>query len=403
MANQVSFDRWAVFEQAFRQTAKPEHAAGLDDLKRKLVQYFCGNGAGSSGHEVDITLTPAQSKNGAGYRFVFVLYMVRGRPVIHYRGCPDLERAKDAATQRPPTPRRRNPRNPRKSQKPQWPKMAGLLLLLLGAVSLWAFSLGGGDEMEAATEPTREPPAGFPAFTVEANVTELTDTGYLKLVNRTRSAATPTDPAQLVEVWEDIPVRAIYITLRETAATAVIALFAAAEQAGHTDLFVASGFRSEDEQQNIYQNAVDRAYVLPPGHSEHQLGLAVDILSSGNQSTGGMAGTPEAAWLAEHAPAFGLLLSYPYEKQNITGVAYEPWHFRYVGRVHAWYMGRQNFVLEEYINYLQRVGGTTTTFDGRTYYILYQQPEGGTILVPEGLDFQVSSANTGGYIVTAWR
>jgi len=141
---------------------------------------------------------------------------------------------------------------------------------------------------------------------------------------------------------------------------------------------------------------------MTPGHSEHQLGLAADILtSSHNFQT--LRGTPEAQWLAQNAPQFGLILRYPYDKQEITGVAYEPWHLRYVGRIHAWYMGEHNFVLEEYIEYLQEHGGYQTQFSGRTYYVLYQRPENGMILLPEDLDFWVSSANTGGYIVTAWR
>lgn len=400
MAYQVSFDRWAVFEQTFRQTAKPEHADGIDNLKRKLADYFCGSGMVESGHEMDVTLPPVQSVTGRPCRFTFVLYMIGDEPVIHYKGCPDLDTAEPDPSQRPVVRQRRAQR------KPQWPKAAGVLVLvlLLGALSLWAFGGDGdGEPYQKAVEAMAGHPVGFPAFTVQARVAELEDTGYLKSVNRTRGATTEVDPAQLVEVWEEIPVRAIDITLREAAAAAVVALFSAAEQAGYGDLFVASGFRSREEQHNLYENAEDRIYVLPPSHSEHELGLAVDILSFGSQHTGGMAGTPEAAWLAEHAPAFGFLLSYPDGKQDITGVAYEPWHFRYVGRVHAWYMAERDLVLEEYITRLQETGGYTTAFDSKTYYVLYQRPEDGMIFVPEGLEFQVSAANTGGYIVTAWR
>ena len=97
-----------------------------------------------------------------------------------------------------------------------------------------------------------------------------------------------------------------------------------------------------------------------------------------------------------------MILRYPYDKQDITQVAYEPWHFRYVGRVHAWYMGKHGFVLEEYIEYLQQSGGFAVEFDGRHYYVLYQSPENGMIFVTEHENFRVSSTNTGGYVVTAW-
>ena len=141
---------------------------------------------------------------------------------------------------------------------------------------------------------------------------------------------------------------------------------------------------------------------MTPGHSEHQLGLAADILTS-SYGFQDIRGTLEAQWLANNAPQFGLILRYPYDKQDITGVAYEPWHFRYVGRVHAWYMAKHNFVLEEYIEYLQEHGGYQVELEGRIYYVLYQRSKNGIIFVPDSLNFWVSSANTGGYVVTTWR
>jgi len=246
------------------------------------------------------------------------------------------------------------------------------------------------------------PPTNFPEFSRKLNTADIPDTGYLKLVNRERAITTPVNSAHLTTVWPDLPARTSYVELHQTAFQALQDLFAAAGRANINSLFVASGFRGTEEQRTIYQNAADPAFVLPPGHSEHQLGLAADILTSANNFSS-MVGSPEAAWLAEHAPAFGLILRYPADKQDITGVAYEPWHFRYVGRIHAWYMGERDFVLEEYIEYLQAQGGFQATLDGRTYYVLYQRPQNGIIFVPEHLSFNVSSANTGGYIVTAWR
>ena len=245
-------------------------------------------------------------------------------------------------------------------------------------------------------------PDGFPPFSAEVHITETTDTQYLKLVNRERAITTPVSHTRLVNVWPDMPASTAYVRLHETAFAAVRELFAAAQSADIGSLFIASGYRSHEHQSNLYANAADRRYVMTPGHSEHQLGLAADILtSSHNFQT--LKGTPEAQWLAENAPQFGLILRYPQDKEHITGVAYEPWHFRYVGRIHAWYMGKHGLVLEEYIEYLQAQGGYRAEFSGRTYYVLYQRPENGMILVPEDLTFWVSSANTGGYVVTAWR
>ena len=237
-------------------------------------------------------------------------------------------------------------------------------------------------------------------FSTPISLGNITDTQYLKLVNPTHAVRSPANAAQLVTLWPDIPARTAYVSLHETAFSAMVELFAAAGRANFNDLFIASGHRTYEEQSYLYQNAANRDYVAVPGHSEHHLGLAADILSNPNSPT--MRGTEEARWLAANAPAFGFILRYPEDKQDITQVPYEPWHFRYVGQIHAWYMGLHNFVLEEYIQYLQTRDGFQVEFNGKTYHVLYQRPENGMILVPGNLDFWVSSANTGGYIVTAW-
>ena len=275
-----------------------------------------------------------------------------------------------------------------------------LVATLAVGLSVFALADDSPEIADSASAASVTAPDGFPQFTLAVPITQIADTQYLKLVNRDRPLARPIDGTQLVTVWPDIPARANYETLHETAFAAMLELFASAKNANMNNLFLASGFRGYEEQSYLYANAIDRRYVMPPGHSEHQLGLAADILLLDFRD---MQGSPEARWLAENAPTFGLILRYPADKEDITGVAYEPWHFRYVGRVHAWYMARRAFVLEEYIEYLQANGGYRAEFAGRTYYVLYQRPENGMILVPEGLDFWVSSANTGGYVVTAWR
>jgi len=286
------------------------------------------------------------------------------------------------------------------------------------AVGLYVFAIaagGDGEGIRADRTVTASDPmhlalgeassavhlSDFPAFTSPVHIDQITDTQYLKLVNRDHAVAVPVRDTQLVTAWPDMPARTTYVTLHQTAFYAMRALFAAANNANVGSLFIASGYRSHAEQSELYANAPDPAYVMPPGHSEHQLGLAADILLG--DDTTSMRGSPAAAWLAENAPEFGLILRYPEEKQDITGVPYEPWHFRYVGRIHAWYMAERSFVLEEYIAYLQERDGFQVDFDGKTYYVLYQRPENGMIFVPENLNFWVSSANTGGYIVTAWR
>jgi len=276
-----------------------------------------------------------------------------------------------------------------KPRKSQW--RAAILVtfatMLVVLFIAWTFS----DIIVPAAGSVELPP-DFSAFATQAQVRDLPDTGYLQLVDRDMEISAPLDHSRLATLWPGIPVRATYITVQETAATALSGLFAAASQAGYANLFIASGYRSYDQQRTLYMDAADRAYAAPPGHSEHQLGLAVDILISDSDN---MRGTDEAAWLAANAPIFGFVLSYPEDKQDVTGTPYEPWHFRYVGRVHAWFMGQQNFVLTEYIAHLQEIGGYIGELDGRIYYVLYQRPQNGMIFVPEHMEFQLSSANTG--------
>ena len=75
-----------------------------------------------------------------------------------------------------------------------------------------------------------------------------------------------------------------------------------------------------------------------PGTSEHQLGLAVDVQ-----------GTAAQEWMRENAWRYGFILRYPADKEEITGVMYEPWHFRYVGEDAAEYIMEHGICLEEFI------------------------------------------------------
>ena len=105
-------------------------------------------------------------------------------------------------------------------------------------------------------------------------------------------------------------------------------------------LSVTSGFRRFEVQESILKATKawkgDEAYksVALPGHSEHQLGVAVDLSgkSVNYASTVYTFGNvPEGKWLVENSYKYGFILSYPKGKESITGYIYEPWHFRYVG------------------------------------------------------------------------
>lgn len=124
----------------------------------------------------------------------------------------------------------------------------------------------------------------------------------------------------------------------------------AAKNAG-LSLRVVSAYRTEDYQRNLYNNKVSTTgkinadnYSARPGHSEHQTGLAVDI----NSTKGTFENTAEFRWLQNHAHEYGFILRYPKGKEWITGYAYEPWHYRYVGVDVAKKVYKEGITYEEY-------------------------------------------------------
>ncbi|MBU5426917.1 M15 family metallopeptidase [Tissierella pigra] len=102
---------------------------------------------------------------------------------------------------------------------------------------------------------------------------------------------------------------------------------------------------------SIHQAVVEAKKVVAyPGTSEHNLGLAVDIVSLDYQILDEkQATTPEIQWLVEHCSEYGFILRYPKDKTEITGVIYEPWHFRYVGKQAAKEIMENGLCLEEYL------------------------------------------------------
>ena len=95
--------------------------------------------------------------------------------------------------------------------------------------------------------------------------------------------------------------------------------------------------------------------VTVPGASEHQIGLALDIVCSTYYNLNeGYGETQAGQWLEAHSYEYGFTLRYPKGKEYITGIEYEPWHFRYVGKEAAGVMKEKGICLEELIDSLQR-------------------------------------------------
>ncbi|MGX4686708.1 M15 family metallopeptidase [Vagococcus sp. JNUCC 83] len=100
-------------------------------------------------------------------------------------------------------------------------------------------------------------------------------------------------------------------------------------------------------------------YLTEPGLSEHHTGLAIDILeqdwyNQGNMLEGEFGDTPAGKWIEAHSCDYGFIVRYEKGKEKITGINYEPWHIRYVGKANALYMKKHNLSLEEYVEMIKK-------------------------------------------------
>lgn len=179
----------------------------------------------------------------------------------------------------------------------------------------------------------------------------------LVLVNNSH----PMEEGYVPELTEIMPGHSVDTRI----ANAARRMLADAEEEGlHIQL--CSAYRSVERQEQVFGDSMkDRvkrgmsyweAYeetalnVALPGTSEHALGLALDLISNQySELDERQEGTKEAKWLAENCYKYGFILRYPPEKTNITGIIYEPWHYRYVGEEHAAKIMKLGITLEEYL------------------------------------------------------
>lgn len=138
------------------------------------------------------------------------------------------------------------------------------------------------------------------------------------------------------------------------------------EEEENLSFLVASGYRTKEKQRQLLEEEINKnmsagmtyreAYedalltVAPPGYSEHETGLAVDIVAVSNQRLDDTQEyTLENQWLQENCCKYGFILRYPRDKEDVTGFSYESWHFRYVGKTAAKEITEQGITLEEYL------------------------------------------------------
>ena len=213
---------------------------------------------------------------------------------------------------------------------------------------------------ESVDDETREP-VEFCGPADPENAMTITDEqamSYLVLVNNCYRLSRDFTPWDLSPVnVESMHAPTGVHLLRETPARAAEQLFQAAVADG-VFLIATSGYRSYDSQTMFHSNAIrdfgpeeGRRRSAAPGHSEHQLGLALDLSTHelGGRLVQSFIETPEGIWVSQNAHRFGFILSFPYGREADTGIMYEPWHIRYVGVEAATEIFNSGLILEEFL------------------------------------------------------
>lgn len=179
-----------------------------------------------------------------------------------------------------------------------------------------------------------------------------------------------------------------------------------------------SGYRSQKEQTEIFNESLrdngedfTRKYVALPDHSEHQTGLAIDLGLNQEKIDFIRPDFPYEGiceTFRKAAPQYGFIERYGKEKEPVTGISHEPWHFRYVGYPHSKIMTDKQMALEEYIEFIKEYRAESTLVcqqdngsEIEVYYVPAQKNDT-AVEVPETVPYQISGNNVDGFIVTVW-
>lgn len=175
-----------------------------------------------------------------------------------------------------------------------------------------------------------------------------------------------------------------------------------------------SGWRSQAEQQAIWDDTMEREgedftrkYVALPGCSEHQTGLAIDLGEAAGEIDFIRPRFPEdgvCGAFRRAAAGYGFIQRYRREKEAVTTIAEEPWHFRYVGAPHAALMEENGLCLEEYRDFVAEQPRRCALAGGRAATVSWLPcpAEGLELPEPEGC-WQISGDNAGGFFLTVWE
>ena len=278
-----------------------------------------------------------------------------------------------------------------------------VLFLLLGIVAIQQLQEYKDGGYKTENSEVQQGPSGKSGNAIKVTKGQIYK-GDLLLVNRdypVHEQGVKSDVVNLFEHQELVEGYGLLnnkIRLSQSVAEKFLKMMDAAEKDGVDHFLISSGYRTAEEQRELYHK-MGSDTALPANYSEHNLGMSLDIGSTKQE----MSKAAEGKWLKKNAWRYGFILRYPEDKTNITGIKYEPWHFRYVGLPQSVIMQEKGFTLEEYIDYLRETKHISTTIHGKEYEVTYY-PVGKkkTIQIPANRRFDISGNNVDGVIVTVY-
>lgn len=187
-----------------------------------------------------------------------------------------------------------------------------------------------------------------------------------------------------------------------------------AKECNNTDVMIFDTYRSFEDQQRVLNNKITelgeqegRKIATEPGFSEHHTCLALDLTLFNGTEYSDYDGSGIYKWITDNCYKYGFVIRYPSDKTHITGISYEPWHLRYVGYEHAYYMTQNGLCLEEYVELLSglsvdenRLQFTCDNGESYTVYSSSVSETEKTVLVPKNGTYTLSGDNNGRIIVS---
>ncbi|MGG4455849.1 M15 family metallopeptidase [Brevibacillus porteri] len=239
--------------------------------------------------------------------------------------------------------------------------------------------------------------------------------GHLILVNRQYPIRWQTDDSILLNRMRLIDGTHNNIMLENTAAKMLAKLLKACN--AQQTIVPVSGFRSKTEQKDIYDQSLlengqvfTSKFVARPNESEHQTGLAIDVGEKKEEIDFICPSFPDhgvCQLFRQLASQYGFIKRYDKDKEQLTGISDEPWHFRYVGYPHAVLMEKLQLCLEEYIEYVKNYEfhQENLLVDEESIEIYYVKATDTVTHIPvvAGERYEISGNNVDGFIITVFH